>query len=304
MPRPCLGQLLDSGRDVEWIGVTDPALWKAVTLQVGTPGSQWPVEAGGGTVKSLVILPPASRAEGLLQHSLRKGLKGWGLQLMRKLVTYTGKSGSTSVEASASHTTRVESLTEAEAIRLLCRSILKEETDDVVEHVLAAREREPAGSTFVASALEEVDALCADLGSDDEPELHQDLADYRQTVERITARRDTSQLHRKHKQVKTSRTTSSSSQVPVDHIDWAGAPMGLEEARRLSPPECTIFKEQTYHQRWKISAPWLDQVHSCVFHGRKGLSENDALRSVLCKAWSAYSRKTGTPCPHQLDTPL
>eukprot|EP00971_Amphidinium_carterae_P230802 4580156-Amphidinium_carterae.1 len=78
-----------------------------------------------------------------------------------------------------------------------------------------------------------------------------------------------------------------------------------EEGKQFAPPKTRLSKDAT-ENRWKLWSPWQGgSGYVSKSYGKTSqISDNQALARVLRTAWLLETRKTGSSCPHNFDTPF
>eukprot|EP00971_Amphidinium_carterae_P340317 6478594-Amphidinium_carterae.1 len=308
--KSAIAPFFEGSRDIEWFGITSIDPWKAVGVRVATPGQSWG-DKSQGVIKSLVVLPEEGRSSPLLNHAVRGGLQGWGLTMLRKLVGHVqtlpvkggSKSKSSSIKAKPNIDART--LSEVDCLKWLAGRVLEDDSESMMEGILRNRNLDPSEHLVSASILSELETMAKNESSDDDADGAADLAVYRDAVERIHVQRlKALKPSARSSRAKPTSTSSTSALPALPALSWEGSDITVECARTYFPPESHPICERSFYHRWKVTAPYLAQMHTCTFGGTRGITHNVALRRVLIKAWEGYTRKTGISCPHELDVAL
>ena len=79
-------------------------------------------------------------------------------------------------------------------------------------------------------------------------------------------------------------------------IPDTGMGISQKDAKQYLPPSCNISKQEEWHMRWRISAPYLVE-RSKVFERGNSAEDMKALKWCLSLAWSEYTSISGKVCP-------
>jgi hypothetical protein len=183
---------------------------------------------------------------------------------------------------------------EKELVEALVRHALPKVSAAELEAAVA--QRGPMRKVTSKSLLlegENLEMLAKSIDADDLEEMKRHKAEMKKVAEAVARA--------------TSSTRSSASAHPA-------APQGLqripykdeytkEEAERWIPKVhgCTVTKDVVRHFRWVIAYPNEQPPFSVSKAWRHaGISELEALRSILKVVWGWHARATGEPCPWDL----
>eukprot|EP00971_Amphidinium_carterae_P341928 6481009-Amphidinium_carterae.1 len=254
-----------------------------------------------------VVVPTSRKALPLLQWSVKTGFQGLTTPLLRELLQRLrthASDGSTSASTASD-------LSEEGCIKQLVHLIVADACDETVVASLAARAKDPADGVLAKTPVD----LASDLRVDSEgDESDCDACDEMEHFAEELAASQSRQLRLRHLREgagSRAKRKDKSSTVPTamgkQQIAFtADKPMTAVQAQAYAPPGCRILLENSskFHRRWKANADYMQQMYTKTFHGRnENLQCHEALLLVLGKAWDAYSRKTGQPCPYVLAQP-
>ena len=68
----------------------------------------------------------------------------------------------------------------------------------------------------------------------------------------------------------------------------------------LLPPEATISKQEMWHTRWRVKAPYFDERAKGYVAGDVR-SEYESLMQCLSWIWSEWVNLSGEECPYRFD---
>eukprot|EP00971_Amphidinium_carterae_P341172 6479851-Amphidinium_carterae.1 len=288
--------------------VQDPAKVKVLSAVLATPGSSY-LQGLPAQSRQCVVVPTSKKAVPLLHWAVRGGFRGLSTPLLKDLLRrlqmrVAGASASTDAAADSSEET---------CIAHLVRLVLPDAGEDTVKEVMQARVSEPADAVLRKTPVDVASDLLVDSDCDDSD--HDGQGDIDELADALAASQ-TRQLRLHHLRgadgTKRKRGAKSALAGAVvegkSQIEFSiDKPMTAAQAQRYAPPDCRIVMENSdkYHRRWKASADYMQQMFTKTFHGRnENLQSNEALLLVLGKAWDAYSRKSGQPCPYVLELNL
>lgn len=185
--------------------------------------------------------------------------------------------------------------TDRDYARVLIKSQLPDEPDDVVESILdqhrsGASEKDVWGTCLSPGCSKEIDGI---LDKDEAAEVRGKLA-------KVAAQASAA---------KASSSSSSSSTVPkgrqptrLKNIPFSGE-VSKEEATRLLPKVagCNLTLDRKRHMRWVCSYPREQSPFSKSAVWNEERSSRDALLCVVRWAWNSHTEATGERCPWNLD---
>eukprot|EP00971_Amphidinium_carterae_P314839 6258529-Amphidinium_carterae.1 len=158
---------------------------------------------------------------------------------------------------------------EIETLTALAERVLKSEHEDVLNGVLAARNKpvlEPIAGALVLKDEESIQELLG-VGAADESDAEsceEDLVEYRQLLEELlrarSVKQTASQKTTRKRKVESVASAASGSghgtKIPFRVDD----PMSLQESKKYWPPGARPSLDVVRFNRWKVEAPYLPEM--------------------------------------------
>lgn len=277
-----------------WVHRMDIALesWQAVGAEVVPPCKATSDQRDCFKGFAGVILTVASKAEGILSFSAKRGLVALTVPLLSRLHTELGI-----VEKSSRPTSGLG------LMKSLLRHILPDLDEQGIKDIISLRKgrsvADPAASPLLQlENLEMSKALIDD-------EVVEDTHKY-MTMKGMTKDRGSSANSQAPRGASSSSSSGSAgpsaARVKIS-ITGASTP---EDARQWIPQvqRCWIKRDDARHMRWQTGYPVaaVGQQSSWSKSWSEAFLERAALRFVLAKVWAAHTVATGEPCPWDLDS--
>ena len=278
------------GCQVMYDYLVDPEEWRCVDVSVVVPGDpEHPRIAGEQTLH----LVPNTKSDSLVSFAVRRGLKNFTAHSLRKLFGELG----------VKYTRGQKPATEAALLRSIAKHVLGHEYNDAVGEALMVLRTidDDADELSENSPLLKGDVLAVLEGELEENDMLEEIAEIKHEVElkrlRNAARRKAAAPGCTMPLPGTAeRGTPKPRLKPITRpaTGWTQA-----EANKFVPPSASISKEQAWHTRWKLRAPYLGEKSKSYTAGDED-SDNAALMHLLRLGWAAWANASGEDCPLDL----
>eukprot|EP00971_Amphidinium_carterae_P332434 6466597-Amphidinium_carterae.1 len=261
--------------------------------------------------QGLQIVPADRKSQTLPVSAIKNGMRGWTVPLLRRMW------GELDVESfpvpSKWKGVSLADSGEVEIMTALTERVLKTDSADVLSQVLSSRNKpllEPVADAIVLKDAESLDDLLG-AGASNESGVEsdgEDMQEYRELLEEVVRAKTSKQApavktvrKRKAPAAESASTTSATGRsIPFR----ADSPMTLQQSKAYWPPGARASLDIVRFNRWKVEAPYLPEMVTKVFGGRKQYSQDESLLYCLRAAWIAYASSSGESIPWDLDETL
>eukprot|EP00971_Amphidinium_carterae_P349719 6491177-Amphidinium_carterae.1 len=305
---PVLTGFFSQSAVMEYLVVENISEWRTIATKCLAPG------LGGmrfGKEMGLQIVPAAKKGELLPVAAMKNGMPGWTVPLLRKM---WNELGTETYPVPARWKGRsLEHSGEIELVIALAERVLKTDDEDVVNGVLTARNKpvlEPIAEALVLKDAEGVEDLLGsgEAGENGDESGDEDIQEYRELLEELvrakTSKSTTSVKPVRKRKVQSVETAASGSASGRKIPFRKDSPMTLQESKMYWPPGARYSLDVVRFNRWKVEAPYLPEMVTKVFGGRKQYTQDSSLLFCLRAAWVAYATTNHESIPWDLDEPL
>eukprot|EP00971_Amphidinium_carterae_P348124 6490333-Amphidinium_carterae.2 len=305
---PVLTGFFSEGAVMEYIVVENIAEWRTIgtrCIAPGLEGMQFLKEQG------LQIVLAEKKGQMLPVGAIKNGMRGWTVPLLRKMWSELDV-GSYPIQSKWKGKSLQDS-GEIEIMTALTERVLKTDDTEVLSSVMSARNRpllEPVADAIVLKDAESLDDLLGNGAADDSGAESgaEDLQEYRELLKEVvrakTMKQAASVKTGRKRKAQTAGSTATGSASGQRIPFRKESPMSLQESKTYWPPGAKASLDIVRFNRWKVEAPYLPEMVTKVFGGRKQYSQDQSLLHCLRAAWVAYASSTGEIIPWDLDEAL